>query len=74
MKKIRKRFLGLLLTCVMVLLPVSQALAAVSYDAAAGGERSDALSGRQPHQYRASGDDGRRGGGAGDTGHMDKYG
>lgn len=36
MKKIRKRFLGLLLTCVMVLLPVSQALAAVSYDAAAG--------------------------------------
>ncbi|HIR76181.1 MAG TPA: InlB B-repeat-containing protein [Candidatus Choladousia intestinipullorum] len=36
MKKIRKRFLGLLLTCVMVLLPVPQALAAVSYDAAAG--------------------------------------
>ena len=36
MKKIRKRFLGLLLTCVMVLLPVPQALAAVSYDAASG--------------------------------------
>ena len=36
MKKIQKRLLGILLACVMICLPVSQALAAVSYDSSAG--------------------------------------
>lgn len=36
MKKIQKRFLGLLLACMMICLPAAQALAAVSHDASAG--------------------------------------
>ena len=36
MKKRQKKLLGLLLACAMVCLPVSQAAAAISYDASAG--------------------------------------
>lgn len=36
MKKIQKRFLGLLLACMMICLPAAQAMAAVSHDVSAG--------------------------------------
>ena len=36
MKNIQKRFLGLLLACMMICLPAAQAMAAVSHDASAG--------------------------------------
>ncbi len=36
MRKIQKRFFGLLLACMMVCLPAAQAMAAVSYDVSAG--------------------------------------